>query len=470
MPVLVSLVLAPLTFVLPQGGAPATGQDPNSGGKAPLLAPAEQEALRTKLVKYIDATEAFDAATGVKPREKTGRIRDKARDEFDKEWAKFEKKGNLVASMADMRAIFDNCFVVPAPPFSTGQLRTEKAKDDGTEYAIFLPKTYKADKAHRTVIVMPGTVAADGTGPWTKPADYFGAVWDKTNLVTSSIVHLCAFPAELELDTMPDFSREGDEAEEERRNRAVFSGMRELTMNFNVDRNAVFLDCGRGSSGFGLRFLSMFPDRFAGIVLRHPVAVDDLRIGSLFGKPVLILKTGANGAVVDALKQRLDTASPGTTTVIDASDEYPHKASAGAIEEWMGKQRRTMSPPKVVIEPNHDRFKRAYWVSIDVADSLLGVPVDSRARIEVEAERSTNRIVVKSRGVQSFVLFLNDDLVDLDKEFTIVINDKAVVEKRVRSFRDMRDRMIGRRDWDFLFPVEFKSTVPKPAAENGEKK
>ena len=98
-------------------------------------------------------------------------------------------------------------------------------------------------------------------------------------------------------------------------------------------------------------------------------------------------------------------------------------------------------------------------VGIDpVSTSLIG-------NVEVDADRANNRIVVKARGVEQFVLFLNDDLVDLDKEFTVVVNDKAFVEKKVRSFRDMVERMVVRRDWDYLFPVMYATTVPKATAE-----
>jgi hypothetical protein len=466
---LASYFLAPLTLLLPQETPPAPGQTPapaTASAKPPLLTPAEQAALRTKLVKYLDATDVYDnKASGLKAREKASKAREKTKEEFDKEWAKLEKKGNLIASMADLRAIFDNCFVLEKPSFSTGQLRKEQLKEDNSDYSFFLPKTYTAEKPHRTVVVMPGTATPDAAGTWAKPADYFAAVWDKTNLVNSTIVHMVTVPDRLELDPIPDFSREGDEAEEERRIRAVWNGFGQVMANYNIDRGAVFFDCGRGACGFALRFVTMFPDRFAGIVLRQPVEVDDIRLGTLTGKPVLMLKTAATEKAVTALKERLEAITPGCVTVVDATDDYPHKAAAGAIEEWMGKQRRSMSPTKVVIEPNHDRFNRAYWVKIDRADPLLGAPLDTRARLEVEADRATNRIVVKARGVEQFVLFLNDDLVDLDKEFTVVVNDKAFVEKKVRSFRDMVERMVVRRDWDYLFPVMYATTVPKATAE-----
>lgn len=470
MVVLVSLLFAPLLLAVPQGTPAPSGQDPGGGGsKPPLLTPAEQETLRGRLAKFLAATEAYDNETATRAREKANKARDKARDEFDKEWAKLEKKGNLVGSMPDMRAIFQNCFQLTAPGFSTGQLRKETNKVDATEYSFFLPKAYRAEKPHPTVVLLPGTTAPGGA-QWAKPADWFASVWDKTNLVNTSIVHVCHFPANLELDPVPDFAREGAEADEDRRNAAVWSGLGQVMSNYNVDRNAVFLDCGRGTCGFGLRFVSNFPDRFAGVVLREPIEVDDIRLGSLLGKPVLMLKTAATAKAVEALQQRLEAQSPGTVKVIDAADGYPHRGAAADIEAWMGQQRRSMTPMKVIVEPNHDRFNRAYWVDIDRADPLLGAPLDSRPRIEVEADRASNRVVVKARGVEKFVLFLNDDLVDLDQEFTVVVNDKAVVEKKVRSFRDMRDRMMMRRDWEYLFPVMYVSTVPKAAAENGEPK
>ena len=55
----------------------------------------------------------------------------------------------------------------------------------------------------------------------------------------------------------------------------------------------------------------------------------------------------------------------------------------------------------------------------------------------------------------------NDDLVDLDKEFTIVVNGKAIKETRRRSFVEMKSRMLERNDWDYIFPVRYVTSVPK---------
>jgi hypothetical protein len=447
------LVAAP--FALAPQGAP---QEPAAGAKPALLSAAEQTGLRDKLTRFLADDAAHLSATG-EQRKKTGRAREKSKEVFDAEWKKFEKKGNLLASMADLRAVFDNCFQLKAPTISLGQLRKETIKEEGLDYSFFLPKTYKADKPMRTLVVVPG--AGDAVGKWTKAADCWAQTWDQSAAMTDSIFHVVHVPEGMELDAIPDYNREGAEEEDRKRNKVVFGTFGEVMRNYNVDRNRVFLDFGRGACGFGLRFMTMFPDRFAGAVLRAPSAVDDLRLGSLLGMPLLLLRTTDTAAAVDALKARLEAISPGSTTVLDVTDAYPHNAATGQIEAWLGKQRRNMTPARVLIEPNHDMYNRAYWAKIDTAESLLTTAADKKPRLEVQTDRATNRITVKAVSVERFTLFLNDDIVDLDKEFTIVVNDKALVEKRTRSFPVLREGVEVRYDWEFLFPAKFSTAVPK---------
>jgi hypothetical protein len=448
--------LALLVAALPQN--PAT-----QAGAAPLLTPAEQSNVRDKLAKFL-ADDAASLQATDKEYDKVARARTKSKDAFDAELKKYEKKGNLTASMPDLRAIFENCLHVKAPPSGVvgnlKKLSVKDAKDEIVEYAAFLPKTYKADKTWRTVIVLPGTL---GSAPgWTKGPDYFAATWDKAAATADTIFLLPQAPDNIELDPVPDYSRDGAEAEEGKRHSTLLTPMNEVMHTATVDRSRVFLDCGRGACGFGVRTATLFPDRFAGLVLRDPVAVDDIRVGSLHGMPVLLLKTAANAAAVDALKTRLEGVSKDTVTVLDATDEYPHKAATPQIEAWLTKQKRTMSPKTVVLEPNHDRFNRAFWVKIDTADSVVTTAADKKPRLEVTSDRAANRITVKAVGVERFTLSLNDDIVDLDKEFTIVVNEKAFTEKRSRSFREVWQGVQQRFDWDCLFSARVQTTVPKP--------
>lgn len=444
---------APFVFVLLLGfwfGAAAQAQ------KA-LLTPAEQTGLRAKLVKFLESDEEFIRAVSPKDREKTGKVRIKAKEDFDKEFDRLAKKGDLVGSMLDLRPIFNNCFVLKRPSYSFGQLRKSVNKEDNVEFSCWVPKNYKPEVPMPTILVLPG---ATGPGAWSKGADYFKVLFEKSGAANTSIVHVCQLPDGAELDVAPEYTKEGAEVEEQRRIAAVFSGFA-VTMNeLNVDRSRTFLDCGKGNSGFGLRFATFFPDRFAGVILRDPVAVDGIRLGNLAQIPVLLFKSTENAAVADQLAARLREVNPEGVMIIDAKDAYPYVGHGSTVEEWMGKQQRSMTPSKVVIEPNHDRFNRAYWVDIDTVTPLLSAPKDHLPRLEVKADREANRVEVTAVGCESFVLNLNDDLVDLSKEFTVIVNGKATTEKRTRSFAKLQAGLLKRRDWDFLFPVEYRGTVP----------
>ncbi|MCA8948540.1 MAG: hypothetical protein KDE27_03510 [Planctomycetes bacterium] len=470
----VSLLATLPACPLPQGdgnGSGAGAAPAAAKTQEPILDKSAQDGLAKKLQAYLEAEAAYMSSDSSKEREKLAKKRESAKDAFIKDWESKTKKGDLLASMPDLRAIYQNCFTLERPRNAPGTPRKYEVelRDGKAEYVLLLPKKYKPDAPMRTVIVLPGTKAADQMSSWEDADRYLDQIWPrKCEARETTIFHVPQLPEGLEMDPMPDYSREGQEAQEQRRIAVVFGTYGETMRDVNVDRPRVFLDCGRGDCAFGLRFVSMFPDRFAGIVLRDPTKVEDLRLGSLTGMPVLMLKTADNAGVVDTLKQRLDAVSPEAVSVLDATDAYPFEAANEAISKWMDEHERDMTPKHVVIEPNHDRFNRAYWARIGRMNPVHGTAADQRPRLEVTADRASNRIVVKAQGVESFSLMLNDDLVDLDKEFTVVINDKAVTEQKRRDQRGMQERMLERRDWDFLFPVEFQSTVPKAEPKEGE--
>jgi len=235
----------------------------------------------------------------------------------------------------------------------------------------------------------------------------------------------------------------------------------------------VFLDCGKESSAFGLRLATHFPDLFAGVILRWPVFQEDLRLGSIAGLPVLLVATAETKDAAAKLKDSLDKLQAGSCTVMDATGAYPFRDGTAEIEKWMADKQRRLMRPQIVVEPNDDRFKKAFWAVIGRMDPLAALPRDMRPRLEVSADRATNRITVKSRGVENFALWLNDSLVDLDKEYTVVVNDKAFTQKSTRDFGRMFDQMLVKFDGDFLFPVLFECNVPaetKAPATGGEGK
>lgn len=438
---------------------------------APRLSPAEATVLRDKFTRFLrdDTALVLAADKDGKEIERAERARLRAEEEFALEWQRQQRKGNLLASPADLRQIFFNCFPVRPGSAATGSWRESSVEfagvDEKHSYGVLLPKGLRVDTPARAVLLIPGTASAAG-GDWTPASAHFAATWAGSPLLADSVFHGVTVPAKWQLDVAPDPRIDGADEIDATRTRLLLGTFGETLNVCSVDRSRVFLDCGRGACGFGLRFATLFPDRFAGVVLRAPTAVDALRLGSLRHVPVLLLRTADSALVVDALFARLQKDAPGMATVLEANDAYPHPAMAAAIGEWLGKQRRSMVPMQVTIEPNTDDNNRAYWVDIEAGNTIAAgladrVPRVDLPRIEAVADRSTNTITVTCTGVERFALQLNDQLLDLDQPFVVVVNGREFREKRTRSFQQLRDGLVGRSDWEYLFPVAFSTSVPK---------
>ncbi len=461
--VLATLTATSLTFLAPTP-APLP-QDPQ-GEEQTILDKSSLNSLNKKLRDYLTAQAVYNQAEEARDREKAAKKREDAKDKFRKDWDNKSKKGNLLASMPDLRAIYTNCFALDRPKKSGGtthKMEVEFSETTKFEYAIRIPRKYKPSDPTRTVILLPGLKDPKATSSWIEPRAYLDQAFPKKSAaLENTIFHVPLLPEGLDMDPAPDFSRDGQEAREDQRIGSIFGSFGQTMATLNVDRPRVFLDCGRGNSAFGLRFVSMFPDRFAGIILRDPTAIEDIRLGSLSGLQVAMIKTADNGAVVDALKGKLEEITPDCVTVIEAKGDYPFGGNADELDAWMSKHRRNMTPKKVIIEPNHDRFNRAYWARIERMNPVHGVAASDRPRFEVTADKESNRIEVKTQGVESFSLLLNDDLVNLDKEFTVVINGNATTERTGGvTAAGCSAACSTAADWDFLFPVQYAATVPK---------
>jgi hypothetical protein len=443
----------------PQGGQAADPQ--------PKLTAAEHKSLHDKLAKLIIARTEYDMSAD-RAREKAQKAYAKAKEAFQKEWdSRVEKKGDLIASMADLQAIFANCFEYESRGALT--IRKVDAKEGFPAYSLSVPKAYKPDTPTRTILLLPGMEERG----WVEGVRYFKDTWEKAASANDTIFHLPAISREIELDPAPDYTQSDAEELEKRRNGELLNSFGETQRSYNVDRSRLFLDAGKGASGFALRAATHFPDRFAGLVLRHPVAVDEIRLGSITGLPVLLLSSAATPEAAKKLAERLNALEAGQCKVIETTDEYPFKAAAAEIEQWMAGIKRDVNRKKVVLEPNDDRFRKGFWVAIDTMDAIHTAPADKKPRVVAEADRATNRIKITAVGVESLVLQLNDALIDLDKEFTVVVNEKAVPERFTRDFNRMLDYVILRYDAEFLFPVQFRTRVPrdeaKPADAGGDK-
>ena len=157
--------------------------------------------------------------------------------------------------------------------------------------------------------------------------------------------------------------------------------------HFRVDRNRMFV-IGRGEVGGALAsdIAALFPYFFAGV--------------AVVGGPA---QSSAGGANLELLP------STGDLVVI-----------ASAADWCMAAEPRLSYPDNFRFELVREWAGRAYWVqarSFDVA--AAGEPASS---MEVSVDRATNTITINTVGVYSLQVWVNDLIVDLDQEVTVVRN------------------------------------------------
>ncbi|MEZ5989586.1 MAG: hypothetical protein R3F30_10745 [Planctomycetota bacterium] len=406
-------------------------------------------------------------------RKKLMKLRDKAhkeREDFEEDFEKLsEKYGDLLASVPDLLAIFDGCF--PSPRQSNGGVIREgaldpsaRSQDDKGKYAFRFPKGYRPDARSWPLII---SVPPKEKGGWMRGKDYLEASWPKdAEEVAGEFVHVAPdFPAGLELGATVD-QLKGDEKETQRRSR-LLQTLAQVFEEFRIDTDRVFIEACGDSTPFALRLASLFPDRFAGLVLKNPTSTANCTPQNLGGVAVLVIHDAAHKDKAEALKKMLPACD-----LIAADGEVPFGAKAGEIGQWLAKQKRDLFPAKVTLAPAHELYRKAYWVDISAMEELGKASLEDRPMVEVTADRATNKITIKSKKVSDVRLFLNDAIVDLDKEIAIDRNGQVMQVKLARNKRllwDPREGLVFRRgDPRYLFVAVAVVPVPAPEGEAKE--
>lgn len=458
-------LLAALAAAVALPTDPTHAQEP----EPQILSSSDCKSLNRKAKDWFEAYLKYEyEADSPRERRSANRSLTKAKEQFLKDWESKSRKGDPLSSVPDVRAVFENVFPYDRESAS-GVLKQFKASPEVPGYWLMVPKRYDEDQAYRTVLLIPGY--DEQKGEWVQAKDHQDATWGASSLGEETIVMLPSLDSAMDLDPKPDFSKPGEDENEYKRIGSILSAAGQVQRDLNVDRERLFVDAGDGACAFAVRLASYFPNRFAGLVLREPVDVtQELRLGSLTGLPILLISSDDTKDACSALAGKLNELQADSCTVIEGKGKYPFKESQGDVDAWIKDIRRRLTPTRVVIEPNHDAFNDAYWVLLGVTEPLAGLPDEQKPRIVVEADKANNRIKVEARGVVDFMLLLNDDIVDLGKEFTVDVNGTLFKEKRDRSLTFLVEKMQEQFDPTWTFTTSFATTVPKsspPAPPGG---
>ncbi|HLU39247.1 MAG TPA: hypothetical protein VK081_07665, partial [Planctomycetota bacterium] len=398
-----------------------------------VLAKGDLDTLRNRVREYFTARDAtYDAPESRK--EAARKKEEQAREKLKKEWAARvgSKEQAVLASLADLRAIFTGCFEFERQS-GNGEVRPMKPKKMPA-YDLVLPKKYRPDTPIPTVLLMRGHTGEK----WVSASEWYVSTWKGAAEAGDFAFVMPGVDDSIDFDPPANLAEAGGQATDAARRMTTLGSLGAASSAIHVDRDRIYLDCGKGTCAWGLRLATYFPHLFAGIVLRHPAEVTDLRLDSLAGVPFLLLRTDETRAACDQLAEQLNKLKDGTATLLDAKGAYPHAESAPEIAAWLKGRVRDLMRPHVVVANNHDQCLRAFWVYMGTAEPIAQTPPDLQPRLEVVADKTTNKLTITARGVNDFMVRLNDQLVDLDKEIVAVINGKAEAPFKLhRSFNDL---------------------------------
>ena len=127
------------------------------------------------------------------------------------------------------------------------------------------------------------------------------------------------------------------------------------------------------------------------------------------------------------------------------------------LMKWMGEQRRT-PPKKIDWTVTRTDQVLPYWINLD-SPNYNNPRRELKAEV-VDTEAEPNTIKIDAIGIDMLSLFLNDDIVDLDRPVRVVVNGHLEHDAKL-GVQDKRLEKLG-RDFDFLFnrePIRIRSSM-----------
>lgn len=232
------------------------------------------------------------------------------------------------------------------------------------------------------------------------------------------------------------------------RHRYLTGVLSDFWRRYHVDFDRIIVDGAAPAAAMA----AAFPHVFAGVVLRpgKDMTLETEVVRNFATVPVFVVDDKDLG-------KQLEEAGHGQVTV----------GSAKEVATWMGEQRRQM--PKSfrwsLLRPDHEY---ANWMVItgpDYAAPDRTLEVDA-----VDTADDPNTIKITAKGMEKLRLFLNDEIVDLDRDIRIVVNgEEKVLAKTDRDFgrlfeKDPEVRRNMNFGWLFTMLIE-DLRVPEPVAE-----
>ena len=210
-----------------------------------------------------------------------------------------------------------------------------------------------------------------------------------------------------------------------------FTALRDLVLNeVNHDFRRIFLDGHGEGSLAAMIFCSQYPSMTTGAVIRGP-APQRIEFSNCRNQSFLMV-----GEESKAFAEKWSAEQGYNVTHVDSID-------AATMVGWITDEKNAKNtlPERVDLATDNLRYGAAYWLKIS---QLARVENLRRAEIRAEVNKEDNSITVTTNKlVAGFSLFLNDDLVDLDREIK-VIHKQAGEEEGAIRYQGRKKRVLER--------------------------
>ncbi len=253
----------------------------------------------------------------------------------------------------------------------------------------------------------------------------------------------------------------------------VISLIQDIKARYNIDTNRIFLT-GMSNGGVGaLRIGINFPDRFAGIApMAGAMPVEAMPfLKNLKNTPVYIIHGSEDQVMAVEYSRKISNRLTDLGyDVVYKEHNRVHPEAGGHffpaeelpdLIKWLGGKRRTPYPKELTFLMNGNGRRGYYWATIDETEEKKEGKKNRALFTSIEAKAvDGNRIEVKSEKVKTYTLFLNDKIVDLSKDVTIVTNGKVSFVGLIKKdpsilLKDARSR----QDKEMLFTAAITIKV-----------
>lgn len=160
-----------------------------------------------------------------------------------------------------------------------------------------------------------------------------------------------------------------------------------------------------------------------------------------------------HGAIMDSLQQADTEGYIHETHIIKGKGHWMDRVDAAAVP-WMAQYKRNPYPNKIVWRQEEVTRPAFYWLSVPEKEC--------RHKAMVVAEIDKNVIEISESDYSRLTIYLNDEMVDLNKPVVVNYKGKKVFKGKLpRTVGNMARTLAERGDLRYMFPAMVEVELPK---------